>query len=130
MKRIQHHWKTTEQTLKLAPKGDVLRRKQQESKQIMNQLAKGDRLIVLDERGEMISTEKFATWLEQAMNQGCKRLVFAIGGPFGHDPKLRNEAWKTLALSPMILNHELARIVLAEQLYRASTILYGGKYHH
>ena len=57
-------------------------------------------------------------------------LLFAIGGPHGHAPAVRQQAHKTLALSKMVLNHELARILLVEQLYRASTLLWGGAYHH
>ena len=86
--------------------------------------------VVLDERGVAITSEEFAGWLESSMNQGCKRIVFAIGGPFGHAAELRKKAWKSLAFSPMVLNHEMARMLLAEQLYRASTIIWGGKYHH
>jgi 23S rRNA (pseudouridine1915-N3)-methyltransferase len=64
------------------------------------------------------------------MNQGVQRLVFAIGGPYGHAPALREKAHRVLSLSPMVLNHELARVVLVEQLYRAHSLLFGGKYHH
>jgi 23S rRNA (pseudouridine1915-N3)-methyltransferase len=130
LKRIQHRWNTKEIQLKLSSKNDIDQRKRQESEQILSKLKTGDRLVVLDERGEGISTETLAKWIEDSMNSGTKRMVFAIGGPYGHDPILREKAWKTLAVSSLILNHEIARIVLAEQLYRASTIIYGGKYHH
>ena len=130
LKRIQHHWSTKEITLKLSGKSDVAHRKRQESEQIISRLNPQDRLILLDERGKNISTETFARWIETSMNEGTKKIVFAIGGPFGHDSSLRQRAWKTLAFSPMVLNHELARVVLAEQLYRVSTIIYGGRYHH
>ena len=130
LKCIQHHWKTSEQKLKLSTKSDIEQRRREESALITGKLKRGDRLIVLDERGDCIATETLAKWLENSMNSGTKRIVFAIGGPFGHDPSLRDAAWKTLAVSNLVLNHEIARVVLAEQLYRASTIIYGGKYHH
>ena len=130
LKRIQHHWSTSEKTLKLSSKGEIAKRKEAEGKQILAHKGPYDRLIVLDERGESISSEMLASWLEESMNQGTKQLIFAIGGPFGHAPDIRKKAWKTLSLSKMVLNHEIARIILAEQLYRASTIIYGGKYHH
>jgi 23S rRNA (pseudouridine1915-N3)-methyltransferase len=130
LKRITQGWKLDEQVLKLAPKGEVLQRQQQESAQILQQLKEGDYLIVLDERGEQISSEVFAGWLKDAMDNSVKRVVFAIGGPFGHDPMLRTKAHKILGFSPMVLNHELVRVLLAEQLYRASTIIWGGNYHH
>jgi 23S rRNA (pseudouridine1915-N3)-methyltransferase len=84
----------------------------------------------LDERGKTATTEELRDWFEEAARLGSRRLVFAIGGPYGHDPALRTQAWKQLALSRMVLNHELARVVLVEQIYRVSTLLWGGAYHH
>ena len=129
LKRISA-WKIEERKFKLSSKTDLNEKRRLESEQIQNILVPTDRLIVLDERGVAITSEEFAGWLESSMNQGCKRIVFAIGGPFGHTAELRNKAWKSLAFSPMVLNHEMARMLLAEQLYRASTIIWGGKYHH
>ena len=130
LKRIGSAWKIEERKFKLSSKTDLNEKRRLESEQIQNILVPTDRLIVLDERGDAITSEEFAGWLESSMNQGCKRIVFAIGGPFGHAAELRKKAWKSLAFSPMVLNHEMARMLLAEQLYRASTIIWGGKYHH
>jgi len=130
LERVSNKWKISEQKFKLSAKTDIREKRSIESAQILKQLTAGDRLIVLDERGESISSEKFASWIETSMNEGVKRVVFAIGGPFGHAPELRQRAWKKLAFSPMVLNHEIARVLLAEQIYRASTIIWGGKYHH
>ena len=123
-------WNVDEVTIKPIHRGSVEERRALETAEIQKRLKDTDRLIVLDERGEQVSSEIFAGWLEESMNAGVKRVVFAIGGPFGHDPLLRKEAWRTLGFSPMVLNHELVRVVLAEQLYRASTIIAGGSYHH
>ena len=71
----------------------------------------------------------FAKLIDEAEQLGTQRLVFAIGGPFGHGAAVRTQAWKTVRLSHMVLNHSIARLVLGEQLYRASTILLGGQYH-
>ena len=69
--------------------------------------------------------------VSDATRIGAARLVFAIGGPFGHAPETRARAWRSIALSKLVLNHELARVVLYEQLYRATDILWGGRvYHH
>ena len=65
-----------------------------------------------------------------AASASTRRLVFAIGGPYGHGAEVRARAHKVVALSGMVLNHELARVVLVEQLYRVSTLLWGGSYHH
>lgn len=89
-----------------------------------------DRLVVLDERGSHMSSEAFAGLLTRASAEGAKRIVFALGGPYGHDERVRKAGWQVVALSALVLNHELARVVVVEQLYRASHILWGGPYHH
>jgi 23S rRNA (pseudouridine1915-N3)-methyltransferase len=129
LKRI-HLWNVSETTIKPVHRGEVAERRFSESEDVRKRLKPTDRVIVLDERGEQVSSETFADWLQASMNEGVKRVVFVIGGPFGHDPSLRKEAWKVLGFSPLVLNHELVRVVLSEQLYRASTIVLGGSYHH
>ncbi|MEL6346446.1 MAG: 23S rRNA (pseudouridine(1915)-N(3))-methyltransferase RlmH [Myxococcota bacterium] len=110
--------------------GDVDAVRKEEGDRIRGALRPGDLLVVLDERGVLPTTEAFAGWVQDAQRQSTRRLVFAIGGPYGHDPALRKDAWRVLALSRMVLNHELARVMLAEQLYRVNTLLWGGAYHH
>ena len=123
-------WKVEELSIKPIHRANVSERQILESNEVRKRLKESDRVIVLDERGEQISSEVFADWLNDSMNEGIKRVVFIIGGPFGHDPQLRREAWKVLGFSPLVLNHEMVRVVLSEQLYRASTIIQGGSYHH
>ena len=110
--------------------GDVGTVRRKEAARILDELRDGDKLVVLDERGAGISSEGLAKLIDSAAKQGTKRLVFAIGGPYGHGPAVADRAWKTIRLSEMVLNHAIARVVLTEQLYRASTILWGGSYHH
>lgn len=115
-----------ESLLKPEPfRGDIEAVRREEGKRLLASLARGERLVVLDERGELPTSEQFADWLRPGVD-----LAFAIGGPYGHDPALRAQAWKVLALGRWVTNHELARVVLIEQLYRASTIVWGGSYHH
>ncbi len=131
LSRIQHRFSVAEICIKPSPdKGCVAQRKAEETKRLMGKIQVSDRLIVLDERGETKTTEQLRDWVENAMNTVVKRLVFAIGGPFGHDEEIYSRAWKTLRLSSMVLNHELARVVLSEQLYRVHTLIWGGAYHH
>lgn len=111
-------------------RGDVETVRAAESARVLGLLREGDRLITLDERGELPTSEGFAAWLEEAARLSARRLVFAIGGPYGHGEALRAASWRRLALGRMVLNHEIARVVLVEQLYRASTLLWGGSYHH
>ena len=130
LRRVGRPWAVEEKTFKPSSRSAIVEKRIAESTRIQGILQPSDRLIVLDERGESVSSEQFTGWLEKSMNNACKRVVFAIGGPFGHAPFLREQAWKSLAFSPMVLNHELARVLLAEQLYRAHTIIFGGSYHH
>ena len=86
-------------------------------------------LIVFDETGEHLSSEQFAGWLSALRDQGSKRLVLAIGGPDGHAPELLHRADDVMALGRLTWPHQLARLLIAEQLYRATTILSGHPYH-
>ena len=130
LRRIGQGWKIQEITLRPSHRGEIDDRRRHESDDVRRRLQPTDRVIILDERGEQVTSEVFAGWLQSSMNEGIKRVVFVIGGPFGHDPSLRQEAWKVLGFSPMVLNHEMVRLLLSEQLYRASTIIWGGSYHH
>ena len=130
-RRLPRHLDYKEIQVKPVPfKGDEEAVKRAEADRILEKIGDGDRLIVLDERGKALSSHQFSHLIDEAAHQGTRRLVFAIGGPYGHGPAVRDQAWKTVRLSTMVLNHSLARVVLCEQLYRASTLLWGGSYHH
>lgn len=91
--------------------------------------AAGDALIVLcDERGKSLTSSEFAEWM-QKQREAARDVAFLIGGAFGVNDDLRRRAKQLLALAPWTLPHELSRLVLAEQLYRAGTILKGEPYH-
>jgi 23S rRNA (pseudouridine1915-N3)-methyltransferase len=85
--------------------------------------------ILLDSCGRSISSETFAAWLGKHRDDGAQHLVFAIGPADGWSPVARERAQLLLSLGPMTIAHSLARLVLAEQLYRAFTILSGHPYH-
>src|ERR1700760_4838349 len=86
-------------------------------------------LVLLDNQGAQWSSEKFAEWLGARRDQGQQNIVFAIGPASGWAAEALRQAQTTLSLGKMILPHELARLVMAEQLYRAFTILAGHPYH-
>lgn len=111
-------------------RGDEAAVRSEEGRRLLELLGPGDRLVTLDERGELPGSEPFAGWIDASVREGVGRLVFAIGGPYGHDPRLRERAWRVLAVARWVTNHEIARLCLVEQLYRASTLLWGGAYHH
>jgi 23S rRNA (pseudouridine1915-N3)-methyltransferase len=87
-------------------------------------------LILLDEKGERFSSEKFARFIEKIIIQGYKELVFLIGDAYGIPDELYPRANKIVSLSEMTFTHQMVRLILAEQLYRAMTIIKGESYHH
>ena len=130
-KRLRRNLPLTEERVKPSRfRGDEQAVRDAEARAILDRIKPGDRLVALDERGELPTTQGFTDLISAATREGAHRLVFAIGGPYGHGEAVRDQAWRTVALSRMVLNHELARVVLVEQLYRASTLLWGGSYHH
>jgi 23S rRNA (pseudouridine1915-N3)-methyltransferase len=86
-------------------------------------------LVLLDEHGKQFSSESLTVWLRQQSDAGQQRIVFAVGPADGWSHADRKLAGLLLSLGPMTLPHELAKIVLSEQLYRAFTILAGHPYH-
>jgi len=104
--------------------------KEKEGETIVSLLKKEDFLVLLDERGKMISSEALATFLQQRANESAKSLVFLIGGAYGVSDQVMQRANYIWSLSPLVFPHQLVRLILAEQLYRACTILRNEKYHH
>ncbi|MDQ7064079.1 MAG: 23S rRNA (pseudouridine(1915)-N(3))-methyltransferase RlmH [candidate division KSB1 bacterium] len=100
-----------------------------ETRTVLRVLPNDAFLVVLDRRGKLLSSEDLASFLNKLMGDRRKTVVFAIGGPHGFSEALRQRADLVLSLSAMTFPHELARVMLLEQLYRAFTILKGEKYH-
>lgn len=92
-------------------------------------VAEGAHLIACDERGKAYSSRAFAEHIANLRDQGERKLVFVIGGADGLDPRVREAARSTLAFGPQTWPHALARAMLAEQIYRAVTIMAGSPYH-
>ena len=87
-------------------------------------------MILLDERGKMLTSREFADDIQRKMLMLQRNLVFVIGGPYGFSSDVYTRADGRLALSRMTMTHEMARMFFAEQLYRAVTIIKGLPYHH
>jgi len=85
--------------------------------------------VLLDSRGRQLTSEAFASWIGERRDQGARQLVFAIGPAGGWSDETRRRAQLLLSLGPLTMAHALARLVMAEQLYRACTILGGHPYH-
>ncbi len=104
--------------------------KKAEAALILAQLQKDDYLLLLDEKGKQLSSPQLAQHVQQRANESCKRMVCLIGGAFGVDESIRSRADFVWSLSNLVFPHMLVRLILAEQLYRACTILRNEKYHH
>ncbi|HPH54128.1 MAG: 23S rRNA (pseudouridine(1915)-N(3))-methyltransferase RlmH [Bacteroidales bacterium] len=104
--------------------------KEREGNLILVGLKSSDEVILLDERGQMFSSEGWARHLEQKMTYGSKDLVFVVGGAYGFSEKVYQRADGKLSLSQMTFSHQMVRLIFVEQLYRAFTIIKGEPYHH
>jgi len=104
--------------------------KEAEGEAMLKLIKEGDQVVLLDERGKDIDTPGFSKLLDRNMQEGTKRLVFVIGGAFGVNKEVTERANAVLKLSLLVFPHMLVRLILIEQLYRAISILDGGKYHH
>ena len=104
-------------------------RRADEAARLLQHTDKADIAVLLDVDGKAFSSEAFARWLAARRDEGQRSVTFLIGGPDGHGDAAAERAGLKLSLGPMTMPHGLARIVLAEQLYRAATILSGHPYH-
>lgn len=103
--------------------------RQAEGQQILRMVQPGDTLVLLDEHGKEMRSTELAQWLERK-RQTARRLLFVIGGPYGFSPDVYARANEKLSLSKLTFSHQMVRLVFAEQLYRACTIIKGEPYHH
>src|ERR1044072_2210038 len=132
-KRLQHYVDFELRlipTVKQAASLCVPELKKQEAPIITDMLQPQDYLVALDEHGKMMTTLQLADFLQQRTNAGTRQLVLLIGGAFGLDPVILQRAQLKLSLSSLTFPHQLVRLILAEQLYRAYSVLHNEKYHH
>ncbi len=100
-----------------------------EGKLILSRIDSGDTVVLLDERGKELSSVELAAWLEKKKNS-TRRLLLVIGGPYGFSQDVYQRADELLSLSRLTFSHQMVRLICAEQLYRACTIINGEPYHH
>jgi len=104
--------------------------KEKEGELILKKLAATDVLILLDEKGTQFNSVAFSEYLQKKMNGGIKQLVLVIGGPYGFSEAVYDKAQGKISLSKMTFSHQMIRLFVVEQLYRAYTILKNEPYHH
>jgi len=132
-KRISHYY-PIEWNIVPMPKnsatfseGDL---KKKEGESILAALQKDDYLVLLDERGKLVTSEELGAFIQQRANESTKRMIFLIGGAYGVSDELNKRANYKWSLSPLVFPHQLVRLILSEQVYRACTINKNEKYHH
>lgn len=89
-----------------------------------------EEIVLLDEKGNSYTSFEFAGMLNQKMVNSVKSIDFVVGGPFGFDREVRENATKLMSLSELTFSHQMIRLFFVEQIYRAMTIIKGEKYHH
>ncbi|MES2630015.1 MAG: 23S rRNA (pseudouridine(1915)-N(3))-methyltransferase RlmH [Bacteroidota bacterium] len=104
--------------------------KKHEAQLVLKQLKSEDFLVLLDERGGQLSSVDFSKNLQEKMNRGTKTLCFLVGGAFGFDEQLYQRANEKLSFSKMTFSHQMIRLFLTEQIYRAFSILKNEPYHN
>ncbi|WP_430408960.1 23S rRNA (pseudouridine(1915)-N(3))-methyltransferase RlmH [Kordia sp.] len=104
--------------------------KEKEGELILKKLAPTDILVLLDENGKQFTSVDFSSYLQKRMNSGIKTLVFVIGGPYGFSESVYAKAQGKISLSKMTFSHQMVRLFVVEQIYRAFTILRNEPYHH
>ena len=133
LKRLKHYIKleTTEIPELKNTKGlSQVQQKTKEAELIMKKLNPTDFVILLDERGQELTSLQFADLLNKRMLASTQNLVFVIGGPYGFDNSVYQRANEKLSLSKLTFSHQMVRLFFVEQVYRAFTILKGEPYHH
>jgi 23S rRNA (pseudouridine1915-N3)-methyltransferase len=104
--------------------------KKREAALLGKHFGENDLLVLLDEHGTEMGSVRFAGFLNRLFSTGKKNLVFVAGGPYGFDGSLKQRADHVISLSKMTFSHQMVRLIFAEQLYRALTILRNESYHH
>lgn len=107
-----------------------VQQKEKEGALIIKKLLPTDVLILLDEKGKEMRSIEFSKYLQKKMNSGIKQLVFVIGGPYGFSEEIYKKAQGKISLSKMTFSHQMIRLFVVEQIYRALTILKNEPYHH
>lgn len=129
-KRISHYYPIDWSLITPSKLTDPVQIKKAEAESIIKALSKTDILILLDEKGKMLDSPGLAKLIQQKANQSAQKIVFLIGGAYGVDQSIKERANFTWSLSELVFPHMLVRLILAEQIYRACSILANEKYHH
>ena len=132
-KRLKHYIRFESEIIPDIRNVKNLSQKEQKEKEgilILKKISPFDQLILLDEKGKEYSSLNFSKFLQKKMNSGIKQMVLVIGGPYGFSDKVYQKATGKISLSKMTFSHQMIRLFVVEQIYRAFTILKNEPYHH
>lgn len=131
--RLRHYIKFELVIIPELKKSKNLSENQQKEKEgdlLLKEIRSTDQLILLDEKGQEFRSIEFSRFLQKKMNSGIKHLVFVIGGPYGFSDQIYRKAKGKVSFSKMTFSHQMIRLFVVEQIYRAFTILKNEPYHH
>ena len=129
-KRIGHYYPIEWQLITSSKLTDPIQIKKAEAASILKSINPTDVLVLLDEKGKMLSSPGLANLIQQKANQSAQKIIFLIGGAYGVDEEIKQRANFIWSISELVFPHMLVRLILAEQVYRACSILANEKYHH
>jgi 23S rRNA (pseudouridine1915-N3)-methyltransferase len=132
-KRITHYYTAEWKIIPMPKNAGIMEPtmlKLKEGEVILECLQKDDYLILLDERGKTFTSEALANFIEQRAGESLKNVIFLIGGAYGVSDAVTQRANFKWSLSNLVFPHQLVRLILAEQIYRACSISRNEKYHH
>ncbi len=131
--RLQHYIKFEFEIipdLKNAKNLSEAQQKEKEGELLLNKLQPTDQVLLLDDKGKDFTSMEFSKFLQKKMNSGIKTLVLIIGGPYGFSEAVYKKAQGKVSFSKMTFSHQMIRVFVVEQIYRAFTILKNEPYHH
>jgi len=130
LKRLSHYTEIELAELPDASSARDIKSVMLAEEQIFNKRIQGAPYFILDENGSSYDSKSFSVFIQKQRNSGRKNLILVIGGAHGFSDAFKANAQGSIALSALTFPHDLVRLILMEQLYRAHTILAGEKYHH
>ncbi len=129
--RLKHYTKLEFEEIKDVKPGQTIEEtKKREADLIISKLKQEDILILMDEKGEMYDSISFSRYIEKLQVQANKNVIMLIGGAYGHHDIVRKRSNHMISLSKMTFSHQMIRLFLVEQIYRAFTIMRNEKYHN
>jgi 23S rRNA (pseudouridine1915-N3)-methyltransferase len=129
-KRIGHYYPIDWQLIAPSKLTEPVQIKKAEAASILKAITPTDVLILLDEKGKMLSSPGLSNLIQQKANQSVQKIIFLIGGAYGVDDTIQQRANFVWSISDLVFPHMLVRLIIAEQIYRACSILANEKYHH